>query len=114
MKETDEETNASIKDVLLKNMLFKWRTESNEETTNEEENNFNERLVIRWLREKKKLNLKMPLLSRFVPKERVDPDLFFKELEKENVREMQYFNAFDTIANMIQDSSFDSLFFIFF
>lgn len=56
----------------------------------------------------------MPLLSRFVPKERLDPDLFFKELEKENVREMQYFNAFDTIANMIQDSSFDSLFFIFF
>lgn len=53
MKETDEETNASIKDVLLNNMLFKWRTESNEETTNEEENNFNERLVIRWLREKK-------------------------------------------------------------
>ncbi|XP_031365490.1 centrosomal protein of 290 kDa-like [Apis dorsata] len=79
MKETDEETNASIKDVLLNNMLFKWRTESNEETTNEEENNFNE---------------------RFVPKERLDPDLFFKELEKENDIDVNEEKSNDTIKEV--------------
>lgn len=52
MKETDEENKNSIKDPMMVNDVpLKWRTESNEETTEEEE--FNERLVIRWLREKK-------------------------------------------------------------
>lgn len=52
MKETDEENKNSIKDPMMVNDVpLKWRTESNEETTEEEE--FDERLVIRWLREKK-------------------------------------------------------------
>lgn len=52
MKETDEENKSSIKDPMMVNDVpLKWRTESNEETTEEEE--FDERLVIRWLREKK-------------------------------------------------------------
>lgn len=48
----DDENKDSIKDPMMVNDVpLKWRTESNEETTEEEE--FDERLVIRWLREKK-------------------------------------------------------------
>lgn len=98
MKETDEENKNSIKDPMMVNDVpLKWRTESNEETTEEEE--FDERLVIRWLREKK-IKLITLLLSRFIPKEEKLPDLFFKE--RENVRE---FDAFIRQFNTIQDSS---------
>lgn len=98
MKETDEENKSSIKDPMMVNDVpLKWRTESNEETTEEEE--FDERLVIRWLREKK-IKLITLLLSRFIPKEEKLPDLFFKE--RENVRE---FDAFIRQFNTIQDSS---------
>lgn len=43
MKETDEENKDSIKDSVINDVPLKWKTESNEETTEEEE--FDERLV---------------------------------------------------------------------
>lgn len=43
MKETDEENKDSIKDSVINDVPLKWKTESNEETTEEEE--FDERFL---------------------------------------------------------------------
>lgn len=82
MKETDEENKDSIKDSVINDVPLKWKTESNEETTEEEE--FDE---------------------RFLRKEMKLPPGFLKDLE--NVREFN-FQFSMTTTNTIQDSSFDS------
>lgn len=44
VKETEEETNTSLQEPIINDVPLKWRTESNDETTEEEED-YNERLV---------------------------------------------------------------------